>query len=478
MHADLNNDVHCLTAILLLLDYLKSFPMNTFKLALAIWLSFAYPLLLFASTISPSLETGNDPLSFKATACQASVEITIPVNRLCVLDTSLWQTAIDLDVQDLNEDSNFTQIDFMADLLDANAFFSTGDSSLTFAGVFSEGIHALQYDFRDTCGNRQRNLFRFQVLDTAAFTPICKAGVAVLLEPMDTLSDLDGDGEYDRAIARLYSDELLQETNFDCFGQKVPMDTRFAAIDGIGEYGLSLQNDGEEDYLFFTCSYLAWGYHSLPQLEIIATNEQGVEGRCSSYILVLDGPGSRPVCGYRESGSITVEVETFDGMWVPDVEIQFAGGLNQTRLTYGNGFQQISVPPWLDEEIEVTLERNTDPGQGVSITDMILLRRHLLGIAPLSNPWHLLAADVNNDQRTSLMDVIEMQRLILGLQDEFSNNKSWRFFESHTTFPNPSDPWSGRFYAESWVVYPHSYYIELQFIGIKIGDLNESVFSD
>lgn len=452
--------------------------MNTFKLALASGLSFAYPFLLFATAISPSLKTGNDSLLFDATACQASVEITMPIDRLCVLDTSIWQTAVDLDVQDLNGDSNFTQLDFMADLHNANAFFSIGDSSLIFTGVFPEGIHAVQYDFRDTCGNRQRNLFRFQVADTTAFTPICKAGIAVLLEPLDTLTDLDSDGEYDRAIARLYSDQLLEETNFDCLGQKVPMDTRFGAIDGLGEYGLSLQNDGEKDYLFFSCAYISWGYHDFGPLEIIATNEQGVEGRCESYILVLDRAENSPICGYREYGSITVEVETINGMGVPDIEVQFSGGVNQSRFTSDNGSQYMSLPPWVDEEIEVTLERNTDPGQGISITDMILLRRHLLGIVPLSNPWHLLAADVNNDQRTSLMDVIEMQRVILGVQNQFSNNKSWRFFDDHTTFPNPNDPWSGRVYPESWVVDPHSNYIELQFIGIKIGDLNESVFSD
>lgn len=452
--------------------------MNIFKLALASWLSFAYPFLLFATAISPSLETGNDPLLFDATACQASVEIMIPVDRLCIIDTSQLQSAVDLDIQDIDGDSFTNYSDFIPDIANANHLFSVLDSVLSFEGVFPEGIHAVQYDFRDTCGNRHRDLIRFQVADTTTFTPICKAGIAVLLEPVDTLTDLDNDGEYDRAIARLYSDQLLQETNFDCFGQKVPMETRFAAIDGIGEYGLSLQNDGEEDYLFFTCSYLAWGYHGTPQLEIIATNKQGVEGRCSSYILVLDRSGSRPVCGHIEYGAITVEVETINGRGVPDVEIQFAGGLNQTRLTYGHGFQQISVPPWLDEEVEVTLERNTDPGQGVSITDMILLRRHLLGIAPLSNPWHLLAADVNNDQRTSLMDLIEMQRVILGLQDQFSNNKSWRFFDDDTTFPNPNDPWSGRVYPASWVVDPRGFEIRLQFVGIKIGDLNESVFSD
>ena len=444
--------------------------MNTFKLGLALLLFPIYSFFLFS--IFHSERDDKYLLDFDASGCQTFVEIPILLNDLCAFDFDLLQTALDLDVQEINGDSYFTPIDFIPDVENANPFFSWQNDTLTFEGVFPEGLHALEINLSDTCGARYRDLFRFQISDTTTFTPICKPGIAVNLEAVSPPIDLDNDGNPEVAMARLYSDQLLIEHDFDCQSQGIPISTIFNENEDIGEPGLSILQEDGKSQLLFTCDFFYRGYHNPFELGIIATNQQGVEGNCKSLIYVLDRGVDGPLCAQVELPSITVEVETIEGRGIPAAEIGIQGSINQTFVTNYYGFLQIGTRPWLVGDMEVSVRRNDEPNTGVSVTDISILRRHLLGITSLPTPWHQLAADVNNDQLLSLMDVIEMQRVILGVQDQFSNNSSWRFFDDSIRFENPSDPWAGQTFPDSWTVHANSDFIRLRFIGVKIGDLN------
>ncbi|HAD12171.1 MAG TPA: hypothetical protein DCF33_07000 [Saprospirales bacterium] len=74
-------------------------------------------------------------------------------------------------------------------------------------------------------------------------------------------------------------------------------------------------------------------------------------------------------------------------------------------------------------------------------------------------------------------DIIVLRKLILGIIDELPNGKSWRFLPKNYVFPNPQDPFTPPFPEK--ILVPHSAdplptYFE--FIGIKIGDVNDSAF--
>ncbi len=69
---------------------------------------------------------------------------------------------------------------------------------------------------------------------------------------------------------------------------------------------------------------------------------------------------------------------------------------------------------------------------GVNITDVIWIRRHILNITPLPIPYAQIAADVNNDGKISTFDVIFVNRIILGIDEEFANVPSWRFLPEHS----------------------------------------------
>jgi hypothetical protein len=87
-------------------------------------------------------------------------------------------------------------------------------------------------------------------------------------------------------------------------------------------------------------------------------------------------------------------------------------------------------------------EKNDDWGNGVSTLDLVLIQKHLLGIKALDNSYDLIASDANLSGSISAADLFEFRKLILGVEDELSGGKSWRFVEGSYSFANPMSPWN------------------------------------
>ncbi|HMP29489.1 MAG TPA: hypothetical protein PKD85_07805, partial [Saprospiraceae bacterium] len=73
--------------------------------------------------------------------------------------------------------------------------------------------------------------------------------------------------------------------------------------------------------------------------------------------------------------------------------------------------------------------KNDDVTNGVNVIDLLHLQRHILGINRLANAYKHIAADVNNDQKININDIIALRKVILGIDDKFENNTSWRFVD-------------------------------------------------
>ncbi|HZV70552.1 MAG TPA: hypothetical protein VFG10_13450 [Saprospiraceae bacterium] len=113
--------------------------------------------------------------------------------------------------------------------------------------------------------------------------------------------------------------------------------------------------------------------------------------------------------------------------------------------------------------------KNDDVRNGVSTLDLIGLQKHLLGIEPFITLDQYIAADINRSGSISVLDLIELRKLILGKYTEFPNNTSWRFG------PLPQD-FSGTdltvFQEIKTIEFLDNEPQEVNFLGIKIGDLN------
>ncbi|MEO6036808.1 MAG: dockerin type I domain-containing protein [Saprospiraceae bacterium] len=211
-------------------------------------------------------------------------------------------------------------------------------------------------------------------------------------------------------------------------------------------------------------------YHSFP-LEIWARDEVGNTAMCTTSVSFYDGfatcdPGMSfwtnfagddsgisdvqiDLTGTRCPGdTLQFEVTTFGGMW-------YGFG-----LTLPSGYQS-----------SITPAKNTHPLNGITMHDLFLISQHILGIARLTNPYQLIAADANQDGQITDDDRLLLRRLMKGVITQLPNGRSWRFMPYDFVF----DPLQPLVFPEQIEVsateYPSQYY---RFRGVKIGDVDFS----
>ena len=120
-----------------------------------------------------------------------------------------------------------------------------------------------------------------------------------------------------------------------------------------------------------------------------------------------------------------------------------------------------------------------NPMNGISTFDLVLMSKHILGITPLNSPYKIIAADVNKSNSVTTFDIVELRKLILGTYTDLPNNTSWRFIDQTFTFSIPANPFASvPFKEDAQVDFSSSPSVGADFVGIKIGDLNNSVLAN
>lgn len=102
------------------------------------------------------------------------------------------------------------------------------------------------------------------------------------------------------------------------------------------------------------------------------------------------------------------------------------------------------------EFIEVGIPYQVSPFQGgswtngVTVFDMVLISKHIAGVGPLSTPYQLIAADVNQSENITIMDLIAIRNAILDPEDNgVAGVPVWVFGNEAYVFPTPDNPWYG-----------------------------------
>jgi photosystem II stability/assembly factor-like uncharacterized protein len=159
-------------------------------------------------------------------------------------------------------------------------------------------------------------------------------------------------------------------------------------------------------------------------------------------------------------------VQTETGVPVRHVEIK-------TDTTAANGQFLLPNIPACDT---LTLKpfRNDNPTNGLTTFDLVLVSRHILGLDTLESPYKLIAADANRSGSVTTYDIVELRKLILGVSSSLPNNTSWRFVPADYTFTNPQVPFLDNFPEQIQLQTGDSDLLAQDFIGIKVGDLNDS----
>jgi hypothetical protein len=157
---------------------------------------------------------------------------------------------------------------------------------------------------------------------------------------------------------------------------------------------------------------------------------------------------------------------------VAGVTVSLTGATNLAQVTPIEGSYSFpGLAAGLDYEVSPAKPDDEPPANGVSTLGIALIRRQILGLAPLASPYAVLAADVDASGTVDMLDIALIRRLILAVTNTFPAGL-WRFVPADYLFPDPSNPWgapSSRSYTNLLADMTGQDYV-----AIKLGDVNRS----
>ncbi|MCB9343257.1 MAG: hypothetical protein H6576_06150 [Lewinellaceae bacterium] len=212
-------------------------------------------------------------------------------------------------------------------------------------------------------------------------------------------------------------------------------------------------------------------------LEIWARDEAGNSSHCLVNLEITDYPPT------HDPGSLWVVVKTEDNKAVIGTKVAlnsyhcYDGPLNlEMNIFQASGSNSFYYIPEPGTNYEINASKVDEPLNGITTYDLYLIARHILGIEALDSPYKLIAADANGDGEVTLADIVLLRQLLLGMIPSLPDQKTWRFIPKEYVFPNPQNPFDPPFPEKIVVPFvPDPFFgYTHQFIGVKIGDVNNS----
>ncbi len=392
-------------------------------------------LIMINNTSAPTILSGCAPSNLMITQldeCRANVRVTAAANDDCTPDNLLiWSYSIS-EVQGNNKTPIVTNI-----------------SGNTVNRDFRFGTYEIVWSVKDQCDNVRTCTNTFTLTDTKKPTPACITELVTVIMPTSGdvaiwASDFDK-GSYDNCSTSSQLTASFSATN------RMDISRSFTCED--------LEGEAFKDF----------------SLDVYIIDAAGNSDFCTVNLRVQDNNNS---CGNNfdddDTQTLTLRGSVYseqDDM-VEGVDIQIMAEMPEyprNIMTQNDGAFMFDA---LDKEVDYTLTPNKtdDILNGVSTLDLVMIQRHILGIQELDSPYKIIAADVNNSQRVTAADLGDLRKVILGVNNQFPNNKSWRFVDAQHTFTNNTHPFP---YAEEiFMENVKKDYFGLDFIAVKIGDVN------
>ena len=283
----------------------------------------------------------------------------------------------------------------------------------------------------------------------------CNAVPILVCQPQNlnlNFIDNDNDGEADDAAITLTATDLRGDGSDlnDCDGNPL----RF-----------SLSSNTNNVERVFDCSHLGQN-----TVQLWATNGAGFSTFCTTTVTIED-PDDECPAGVAFRGVLEGNVATPSSVMIDNVEVSLRGNAEASKMTDQEGHYAFKYMPYGGAYV-VKPEKNDNPTLGVTTLDLVMIQRHILGKQLLDSPYKILAADVDESETISANDIIDIRRLILGLEMQLPKTNSWRFVTEDNVFFDPENPyWS--IVKDKYEIYEFAEDMEVNFIGVKMGDVNE-----
>ncbi|MCB0669648.1 MAG: T9SS type A sorting domain-containing protein [Saprospiraceae bacterium] len=309
----------------------------------------------------------------------------------------------------------------------------------------STGSYTLRAIATDQCQNEGVAEYSFVISTQKKPAVVCITSLTVELTPMD----IDNDGVIDTGMAVVWAEEFNSSSAPACND------------DSIAFYIEYLDNDGDETLDEEDADSLAIGCEVLPDAFMVRMWVKSFPSGTVDYCDVMIVPQNNMMaCGDISriqsgvSGSIMTELET--NVEQVNVQATLSSGQELDFLTTSAGAYSFASALGLD--VTVTPVKTLDPMNGISTADLITIQKHIIGKQSLKNTYREIAADVNNDQRITALDLLVLRKLILGKIDVMPVD-SWKFVNNI----------NGK---EDYTIQSVNEHMRVDFTGIKMGDVN------
>ncbi|MEL7163717.1 MAG: hypothetical protein AAFN92_23360, partial [Bacteroidota bacterium] len=161
-------------------------------------------------------------------------------------------------------------------------------------------------------------------------------------------------------------------------------------------------------------------------VRVYAIDDNGAADYCSVIVLVqLNNPD---MCEQQRgvlSGAITTDAATP----VADVSVTLTGA-NDMDVTMETDVNGVFVFNGLEQGVDYTVQPNYQAAVNLShvkTSDVVKISSVILGAGDFDSPYDYLAADVDLDGTINVLDLVAIQRVILGLDDTFRSGQTWGF---------------------------------------------------
>ena len=319
------------------------------------------------------------------------------------------------------------------------------------------GKHKITWSVMDSLGNLMQCTQDFEVKDCKKPTVVCLNGLSVNIMPTGMIT--------------LWASDFLQyiEDNSTPVGQikialrKCGTGTGFP-VDFTGNPAQNVS---------FNCDEIG-----IQCVELWAIDAAGNADYCETYVIVQDNIGN---CGMGNMGITTCIENWCNHAPLHEVVVNIDGSsnftppysyfdLNDSINSNGCSVGLSNVP--IASTFSIAPEKDDFPSNGVTVLDLIKIRRFLMGFDTDLSPYAMVAADANKSGSITSFDIIELRKLIIGIYQELPNNTSWRFIDASFAFPNAQNPFQTAFpeFVSIEDAVLSSY--QASFKAIKIGDLD------
>ena len=394
-------------------------------------------------------------------SCLTMVEIPITVSGECTAVGANWLVLVDLGR------------DGSAEMRLANELAVEGEFPHYFIRAeLPIGEHNLMLRYVDGCNNAATALVPFEVVDCSIPDPVCYSGLITNLAELETPDTLES-GEIVEVGVTIDAGLLAGCDIDDCSG---PL--RF-----------SVNRKGETPSVEDTTILLTCADRYQVELEVYmwdnAFNPMAVQPdssiggpnwtMCLVEVFVQDPDMLCEDCSADGSLTLGGRITTPQGIALPNVEVELSGDHTAFQISGDAGNYSFTGLPV--GGYGITPYKEDDAGNGISTTDELILQQHLLGNILITDPYVWMAADLNGSGTITVIDRLLLRNVILGNTDVLPNSETWRFVPADYLEEVAGE-------LDRFANAPHS--IKLSnvdacsgsnhFIGIKLGDLNNSVF--